>query len=312
VIIDFHVHVWEPRYIPARVRRHWAAHAAYRHEPAKSPAELFPRVTVGVSDPGAARLTTALEANGIDRAVIFAVDYGIDNDDETDGSTPIREVLRDYAAIVRRAPERLDFFGAVDPRRPDALARTVEALDNLGARGLKLYPPSGVDPGDPSCDPIYQALIERDAPVAVHTAVVSGPFDSRLASPLMVSRAQQRFPELRIVLAHAGYPAWWEEAVAVAGAHPRTYLELSLWQHAAQHDWDTVSRRILDAVRRVGADRVLFATDSMFGNQYGKELATVRQWIDQLTSLVEDHRLAAEQLDLILGRNAIDLLHLNS
>jgi len=306
MIVDFHVHVWEPRYIPTPIRRYWASNAALRSEPPRDPEQLLPRVTVGVSDPGGAGLLAALEANGIDRALILSVDYGVAAAEE--GETPIREVMQEYSRIVAASGSQLDFAGSVDPRRPDARERAIEALDVLGARGLKFYPPSGFDPGDPVCDPLYELLVERGLPAIFHTAIVAGPYDNRMCRPVLLSRVQQRFPELQIVLAHAGYPAWWDEAVAIAAAHPRTYLELSLWQAAAARDWATVSARIVDAVERLGADRVLFASDSMFGAKPERELAAVARWIDQLSSLGSDGRLSAEQLDLVFAGNALRLL----
>lgn len=309
MIVDFHVHVWQPNYIPASVRRYWAANAGLRHDPPRDPEDIFPRVTVGVSDPEGTGLLAALEANAIDRGVVLAVDYGLEGPGE--GVTPIRDVLRSYSSIVRGSGGRLEFIGSVDPRRQDAQDRAVEVLDDLGAKGLKFYPPAWGDPGQESFHPLYELLIERDAPAVFHTAIVAGPFENRFCAPVMLDRVQKRFPELRIVLAHSGYPAWWEEAVAVASAHPRTYLELSLWQLVADRNWSAVSEQIVDAVHRVGADRVIFGSDSMFGARPEKEIASVRKWVDQISSLAEDHRLAAEQVDMILGHNAMRLLNLS-
>lgn len=306
MVVDFHVHVWEPRFIPAPVRRSWAVNAALHSDPPRDPDELLPRVTVGVSDPGGRNLLAALERNGIDLGLVLAVDYAVVAGEEAE--TPVHEVMQEYAAIVTSSEGRLEFAGSVDPRRPDALERATEALDVLGAKGLKFYPPSGFDPGDSLCDPLYRLLVERDSVAIFHTAITPGPFDNRFCQPINISRVQQRFPELRIVLAHAGWPAWWEEAVAVAAAHPRTYLELSLWQAPAARDWASAAHRIVDAVERVGADRVLFASDSMFGSRPDREIESVGRWLSQISGLAAEGRLAVEQVDLILDGNARRLL----
>jgi len=306
MVVDFHVHVWEPRFIPEPVRRYWAQHAALRTDPPRDPEEILPRVTVGVSDPGGRRLLAALTSNGIDRALLLAVDYAVMSGQEAE--TPIRETMREYSAIASSSGGHLEFAGSVDPRREDATERAIEVLDRYGARGLKFYPPSGVDPGDPVCDPLYELLVERDAVAIFHTAITPGPFDNRLCRPVNVGPVQQRFPELRIVLAHAGWPAWWDEAVAVAAAHPRTYLELSLWQEEAARDWPSTAARIVAAVEHVGADRLLFASDSMFGARPEREIERVARWLDQISGLSAGGRLSREQVGMILDHNADRLL----
>ncbi len=53
------------------------------------------------------------------------------------------------AAHVRTAPERLIFFGSVDPRRPDYIEELMRCHQELGCQGLKLAPSyQGVHPLD--------------------------------------------------------------------------------------------------------------------------------------------------------------------
>ncbi len=314
MIFDFHVHMWMPEYIPRSLRYSWAQIAAARKDPPGDPDSVLPRVTQKIADPRGEHLSAALRHLGVDAAAIMAVDYGVGAGEEA--PVGIDQVLEHYARTCSRSDGSLVYFASVDPRRPDALELASKALDNWGAVGLKFYPPSGFEPGNEVCRPFYELLVERDMPAVFHTAVVAGALSSRFAWPILINDVQRDFPTLRIVLAHSGYSCWWDECVALASAHPHTYLELSLWQRKAARDWRGFKSMLYDAVRVVGSERVLFASDSMYGENWRSdaETATVERWISQVGGLADDKsgRFSAEEVEAILGGNAQRLLRRNS
>jgi len=76
-IIDYHIHLWSPRFIPNSVRWSFAQCAAFRHWPPRDPKSIYPHVSKGVEDPDGKYLMSDLDLAGVDAAVSALVDYGI-------------------------------------------------------------------------------------------------------------------------------------------------------------------------------------------------------------------------------------------
>lgn len=146
------------------------------------------------------------------------------------------------SAIAAAAPERLLAFGGLDPRDPAVGADPAAAVDrllDLGLRGLKIHPPHQafransyrLGAGDehlPALAGIYQRCDERGLPVMIHTGTSIFPgARSRFGDPLECDDVAIDFPNLVLILAHAGRPFWCPQAVFVARRHPNLYLDLS-------------------------------------------------------------------------------------
>ena len=146
------------------------------------------------------------------------------------------------ADFVRSAPDRLLAFGGIDPRDP-ATARdprgAIDHLLELGIRGLKLHPPhqqlransyrKGVaEEHLPTLGKLYARAVERRLPLMLHTgtSVFEGA-RSRYGHPMDCDDVAVDFPELVLILAHAGRPLWCPEAVFLARRHTNVYLDLS-------------------------------------------------------------------------------------
>jgi predicted TIM-barrel fold metal-dependent hydrolase len=307
-VFDFHVHVWVPEFIPLPIRMSWAENAAYRKDPPRDPASILPRVTAAVSDPEGEHLLKAMEVAGIDAAAIMAVDYALGAGEEA--PIPLPEVLERYAGICAKSKGRLFYFASVDPRRENGVALAKDALMNRGALGLKIYPPSGFRAGDPLCFPLYDLLRETHKVAVVHTSPVAGRLSSYCAWPMHISDAMARYQDVPFVLAHSGWPCWWDEVVALASHHPRTYLELSLWDREAPKDWGAFAAKLAAARDTVGADRIMFASDTMFGSNYLPEALRLKRWADGFRELSDGPhaRFSAEEVALMTEGNARRLI----
>jgi len=82
---------------------------------------------------------------------------------------------------------------------------------------------------------VFETCLELDLAVWIHTVNTwSDRHPSDFCHPRHADRVACRFPDLRIVLGHGGWP-WVNEAVAVAWRHPNVYLEPSAfrWKHLA-------------------------------------------------------------------------------
>lgn len=311
LIIDYHVHLWSPRFIPAAVRHRFAERAAMRHWPPRDPEAIFPRVSKGVDDPDGIYLMADLDRAGVDAAVSALVDYGVLVEEEPE--VPLSDILAHYAALQQKYQNRFYAFATVDPRRPEARDLIYRAFTEWEMKGLKLYPPAGFFPYDPVCFPLYELCLEFDLPVIFHTSPPGVPGIPRFTHPIGVGDVQARFPDLKIVMAHTGYEIWWQEAMAVAEGHAHTYLDLSQWGNWALAHPESFLQRLAVMRDQVGAHKIIFASDHCPGPGAGSAASAWTAWVRMLKDLpriASTYGLSFSETerDLILGRNAARLL----
>jgi predicted TIM-barrel fold metal-dependent hydrolase len=133
-------------------------------------------------------------------------------------------VLRD------RNPGLVIPFAAVDPRRPNVVARTIALLEEQGFGGIKLYPPLGYHPNDPVLRELYAYAARHEIPVLAHCtrrgvryrgkptpsmltdpAVGDDEAIERLADPDNYLPILREHPKLKLCLAHFGGDAEWQK-----------------------------------------------------------------------------------------------------
>jgi predicted TIM-barrel fold metal-dependent hydrolase len=259
---DFHVHAFPPGMVPLPIHRARAVGRAVRlgRDRGEYVEQLVARMQSNIDDPHGDHIRRDLEACGFRRAALLGIDWGLVDGDSTE-LTP-----EDHLAWARDCAARhrgffFPFFG-IDPRRPSAVALVREALSDRAIVGIKLYPPAGFSPTDERCDGIYEAVVDAGAVVMFHTGRQTYPFDLGFGRVEPYALVQRRFPRLRIVLGHAGWPFWGREAVEVAAGHPDTWIEVSNWHHDIEHDLPSVHAFLQHAWRELGPRRVLFGTDA--------------------------------------------------
>jgi len=123
---------------------------------------------------------------------------------------------------------RVIAFASVHPDRPGAADEVFRAIDDLGFRGLKLYPRLGFPPDHPLLmDKVYPMLQARGLPVMSHCSRggVRGRHVTRSdadawTDPAAFVPVLERFPDLRVCLAHFGGAADWR-AYVDEGIDPR-------------------------------------------------------------------------------------------
>jgi len=164
----------------------------------------------------------------------------------------------DVSRIAEDHPDRFIPFASVDPSRGTfAVDKLIHAVKNLKCRGLKLVPPvQHFDFSDPQHHPLWEMALELDIPVWTHTAhQLSHPdSDARLGHPMLVEPVALKYPELKIILGHCGFPWQWE-AWSLVVRHSNVYLDISAYAELYNHlPWDAYSK--------LGAEgKVLFGTD---------------------------------------------------
>ena len=143
----------------------------------------------------------------------------------------------DWVAAYRdHDPSVFLAWGGVHPACCDDVPREMERLlDELHIDGIKIHPPHQEFRANayrsmdlPGLAQVYAACEQRDVPVMIHTGTSVFP-GARAAygDPMDVDDVAIDFPNLRIVMAHAGRPLWYDHAFFVARRHPHVWLELS-------------------------------------------------------------------------------------
>ncbi len=124
------------------------------------------------------------------------------------------------------------------------LRRCVQAL---GFKAVKLHPQAhATSPVLPVSDVVFRTAAELGIPVMVHTGT-GAPF----ALPSLLIRRAREYPALKIVLAHAGFAVYTEEAIIAAEVCDNIYLEPS-WCLAGD---------IAKMIRLLGPERVMYGGD---------------------------------------------------
>lgn len=161
-----------------------------------------------------------LRENKVDYAVILAeyspLTTGVASNELVAG------FCRDYKELIP--------FANLNPYMHDDLGGTLRRLvEKDGFKGIKLYPTyQHFYPNDAKIYPLYETAQELGIPVLSHTG--SSVFkNSRLkyGNPVLYDDVAVDFPELKLLLAHSGRMAWYDEAMMVTRLHKNLYLELS-------------------------------------------------------------------------------------
>lgn len=226
------------------------------------PAELIKALMPALADTTGEKLVANMDAAGVDKSCIFALDFGLATGDPP---VSIDDQNRMVAEAAKRFPDRLIPFYTIDPRRPNSVDRFSKAVEEWGMKGLKLHPTSGFYPYDAACYPMYEKCMEFGIPVLFHVGSQPAPLKYRFARPIYVDDVAADFPELPIIMAHVGH-AMWEEALLVSSVKRNIYFDFSGWQIAFNHhpaDFYRMLRRVIDDV---GPWKVFFGTDGPYLN----------------------------------------------
>ncbi len=207
VVVDFHVH-------PVIVRE---------------VVEKYPEVAVYAdkhfdirSRPQPVKVLLAeMEAAGIDRAVLLPISCA-SKGFEIPPNKAVQELVQEH-------PDKFVGFASVDPNLGERAAEQLnEAVKDLGLKGVKLSPPlQGFRPDDEKVFPVYREAEKLGVPVLIHAGMA---WNSKLpveyCNPLLLDKVARRFPGLKIVVAHFGWP-WVRETLTLLLRHRNVYADLS-------------------------------------------------------------------------------------
>lgn len=197
---------------------------------------------------------------------------------------------RVLAEAAEAGPHRLVPFCRVDPARWPATE--AERCLDAGARGIKLHPRAeGFAMDHPGVREVFAVAEERSVPIIVHSG--------RGIPALGVSALHlcEAHPGAPLILAHAAVSdlAWlWREV----GSVENLYFDTSWWSPAD----------LLALFALVPPGRVLFASDTPYGNVTGAAIMLLRCALQAGLSAEQIRGVAGGQLDrLVAGATPLDL-----
>ena len=150
-------------------------------------------------------------------------------------------IARDPAYAAHVIP-----FATIYPDAPGAADEVRRCIDELGFRGLKLYPRLGYPPDHPVLmEEVYPLMAERNLPVISHCSrggvtgrQLTAAKAERWSSPQAFVPVLEAFPDLRVCLAHFGGEGDWR-AYVEAGVNPRGGVQ------ARQANWQVAIRDMI-------------------------------------------------------------------
>ncbi len=208
------------------------------------------------------------------------------------------------SAYLKRHPDRLLGFAGVDPSQSkEAIAELHRARDELGMVGVSIAPAAqDFHPTDTHAMTVYAEAARLAMPVIFHTGVNICPATRlQYAQPILLDEIAGEFPQLKIVVAHVGYP-WVAETIALLEKHPNVYAEIS-W--LLDQPWPAY-QALLAAYHAEVIDKLLFG--SGFPQSPASMCIESLYSINHLCKGTNLPAIPREQLRGIVERDTLDLL----
>lgn len=250
------------------------------------------------SDGSNAGLRSSMAQAGVDCSVVLPVATNTRQVSRVnDSSAQLNEVFSETGILS---------LGCIHPDSPD-WKEELDRIVSLGLKGIKIHPVyQGVDVDDPRYLRILDRCGQLGLLVVAHAGLDIGFPGQVHCSPKMFLHAIRQVGPVRMVLAHMGGWRNWDEveelltdtAVCLDTSYALGQIT-PLDDHFSPEELPLMSDgQFVRMVRKFGAERICFGTDSPWGGQK-ENLAMLRAL-----------PLTEEELTAILGGNAKRLLNL--
>lgn len=326
--IDIHSHVefagtfaiLKKRYSEEEIFDRFVVSATGRHS-----AELNRGIMSGIRDAlrDPQKKIRDMEEKGLALNVLSSTPFAFLYEVEDDLAVELARFHNDQLSeLVKKYPDRFAAMATLPLQVPDeALKELTRATKTLGLRGVEIGSHVGKrELGDEVFWPIYKALEDLNMPILIHPHHVAGldrlldfylnnlignPLDTTIAAAkLIFSGVLEKYPELKIILAHAGgqFPyiiGRWEHGYQVR-PECKEKVHQSPMAFFKNFYFDTITHNpeaLRYLVSLAGSDHVLLGTDYPY--DMGDENPV--QTVSQLT------RIKAADRRKIMRENAIAL-----
>ena len=282
MMIDFHTHTF-PDAIAGRVLAQLASASG----------------TAPATDGTVSGLLSSMQ----DAAVTYSVSLPV--------MTSVEQVTSVNGSMLRKKDELIANgiipFGGMHPDFADYRSE-IRRLADAGVRGIKLHPAyQRVSIDDIRMKRILACASEFGLITLIHAGIDIGLYDRNYSSVSQILTVIKEVQPQRFVLAHmggwdcweevesdlAGAPVWLDTAFTIGPLDPYPDAAPGPYSHVTLDD-----EAFLRIVRKHGADRVLFATDSPWQPQ--------KRYVERMQGI----GLTPEEYELIMYKNAKELLKL--
>ena len=281
MIIDAHVHPWTREFMK-------------KNGPIMKACDFF-KLDVAKLPPSTDQLLDEMDEAGVTRAVILGQDTSATKNPAFKNYTMKND---EVAKMAARSGGRLIPFAGVDPNAGKAALRELKrAAEELGMRGLKVHSSANsVYLNDRRMMfPIYDYCQSANLPVLFHTGTTGlGDTEIRYSKPELVDEVCQAFPDLKVVMAHFGWP-WPDVTIAIALRSPNVFIDVSGWKPRY------LPQSIMPYLNGILQDRFLFGTDYPMLRQ--------KEWMEDFRQNLAP-KLKPGVAEKLLGGNAQRLLGL--
>jgi uncharacterized protein len=261
--VDVHAHLydgsWYPRSFSAALTADYERRRAAQRGRSEARVHSSGLVERLLSDAGGEATLRVMDRVGIERRVILILDWGLALGE---AEKTIEQIHDEILGVCRRFPDRFVGYSGVDPRRPDALPIVQRAVQELGARGLKLHPTSDWALSDPRVHELVDYCGSEKLPVLIHVGRTTTPLSASHSQPGAVAALAAHFPEVSIIAGHSGFEQWVEFA-EMPDVPGNLLFDISGWQdlHGGRPD---ALAPALHGIVAAFPGRVCFGTDSPF------------------------------------------------
>ena len=226
----------------------WDVHCHFSSVPGRTPEERMMRILPYADRMGITRLCVHMGMNlSFDPS---PAEFRQQND----------EVLQ----ILRRWPERFFGFVHVNPKHEqESVAELDRCIRDGPMVGVKLWTSWHARPA--ALDAVVRRATELQAVVLQHTWVKVGGNITGEPTPMEFAVLAARHPQARLICGHVGGD--WELGIRAVQAHRHVVVELG--------GGDPVADVTGMAVRELGAERIIFGSDSGAGRSFASQLAKV-------------------------------------
>ena len=310
MVIDIHTHLfsrgWVPRQFFYGVAR-FITHEFAKQGIEESNEAIGESLIESSSDPEAEMLLAEMDEAGIDKSVIFPVDFGLALGDP---EVPIETVNEKFAKLAQKYPDRLCAFAGIDPRRKGALDLWKRCVEEWGMKGLKLHPSAGFYPNQQEVYPLLEKASAWKVPVLIHSGSMMVPLRSKYSQPIHFDDLGADFPDLAIIAAHAGGNFSYTQMISIMSVKLNIWADISAWQVLAVKSYPAFCRSLRDLLDFVEPDRILFGSDS----PSFRSIMSNRDWVQLIKDLPrkapQGIPFSDDEIAAVLGGNARKLLGL--
>ena len=205
---------------------------------------------------------------------------------------------------VNQFPDRLLGVAGIDPTNlAEAIEELHRAHSEFGMRAITVSPAAqDFHPADSRAMQVFGEAARLKKPVFVHQGIhFSSASKMQFARPSLLDEVARDLPNLKIVIAHLGYP-WIDECIVLLGKHPNVFADISSILHRS---WQAYNA-LLSAYQYGVMDKLLFGSDFPY-TQAAKAIESLYR-INQLVTGTNLPTIPRQFLASIVERDALALL----